>query len=196
MNALAKYNFGKTVQHVCIKVVLFFTENPQSSTSAKIRYHDIIESAAHIFLEHKLPVSGYLVAWKYYMNTGDVCTNTSYAAIIRRDGDMYRMIARTLLTPEDSTNAGVRFQFVQNTVIRVQKDDLIAAFTENGESSTCNQLVSVDPRTGSSTLTVNLGTNQFNISETKELPRTGQPHYDHGMRQADPALMAFVLGIY
>ena len=183
-----------------INSLFFFTENPQSSTSAKIKYHDIIEGAAHIFLEHKLPVSGYLVAWKYYMNTdvGEdrVCTNTSYAAIIRRNGNMYTMIARTLLTPEDSTNAGVRFQFIRNNVIRVQKNDLIAAFTENGKSSTCNQLVSVDPRTGSNTLTVNLGTNQFNIGETKELPRTGQPHYDHGMRQADPALKAFVLGIY
>ena len=56
------------------------------------------------------------------MNTGDVCTNTSYAAIIRRDGNRYTMIARTLLTPEDSTNEGVRFQFIQNEVIRVQKD--------------------------------------------------------------------------
>ena len=57
-----------------------------------------------------------------------VCTNTSYAASIRRTGNRYTMIAKTLLTPEDSTNAGVRFHFIQNKVIRVQKDDLIAAF--------------------------------------------------------------------
>ena len=175
--------------------MLPFTENSNGSTSAIIKYHDIIKSVAHIFLEHKLPVSGYLVAWQYYMNTGDVCTNTSYAAIIRRDGNKYTMIARTLLTPEDSTNAGVRFQFIQNKVIRVQKDDIIAAFTENGESTPCNQLVSVHRTLGSNTLTVDLGTNQFRVNETKELPRNGHPHYDYGERLADPALKAYVSGI-
>ena len=38
------------------------------------------------------------------------------------------MVTSTLLTPEDSTKARVRFQFIQNEVIRVQKDDLIAAY--------------------------------------------------------------------
>ena len=158
--------------------------------------YNIIGSVAHIFLEHKLPVSGYLVGWQYYMNTGNVCTNTSYAAIIRRDGNKYTMIARTLLTPEDSTNAGVRFQFIQNKVIRVQKDDLIAAFTDKGGSSLCDQLVSVHRTIGANTLTVNIGTNGFNINETKQLPRTKGQYGDYGARLADPALKAFISGIY
>ena len=132
------------------------------------------------------------------MNTDEgedrVCTQTSYAAIIRRTGDWYTMIAKTLLTPENSINAGVRFQFIQNEAIRVQKDDLIAAFTDRGQLAPCHQLISVDPRSGSDTLTVSLGTNGINIGETIKLPRTER--YDHGMRQADPALKAFVLGIY
>ena len=181
----------------CAAVLFYFTENSQTSTSANITYQNSIGSAGHIFLEHKLPVSGYLVAWQYYMNTGDVCTNTSYAAIIRRDGNNYTMIARTLLTPEDSTNEGVRFQFIQNEVIRVQKDDLIAAFTDNGESSPCHQLVSVHRTSWSNTLTVNGGTNQLNIGETKELPRAKSSEYkDFGERLADPALKAYVSGIY
>ena len=171
---------------------MFCTETSEGSTLAKIKYQGVIASYAHIFLEHNLPVSGYLVAWQYYMNAGDVCTNTSYAAIIRRDGNMYTMIARTLLTPEDSTNAGVRFQFIQNEIIRVQKDDLIAAFTDNGLSSPCHQLVSVHRTSGSDTLTVDVGINNFGINNTRQLPRNG----DFGFRNANPALKAYVSGMY
>ena len=150
----------------------------------------------HIFLEHKLPVSGYLVAWQYYMNIDDgkrrVCTNTSYAAIIRRNGNKYTMIARTLLTPEDSTNAGVRFQFIQNQVIRVQKDDLIAAFTHEGLRSECIQLISVHPTSGSTTLTVNLAAESYSVNKTVTTPGG---YYDRGEHQADPALKAYVSGI-
>ena len=124
------------------------------------------------------------------MNTGDVCTNTSYAAIIRRNGNMYTMIAKTLLTPEDSTNAGVRFQFIQNEVIRVQKDDLIAAFTDQGLNESCNQLVSVHHASGSATLTVQFGASKFKVNKTKRLPD------DYGERLADPALKSYVSGIY
>ena len=174
----------------------FGTETSQSSTQAEIKVQGFISSVAHIFFEHKLPVSGYLVAWQYYMNTDDdedrVCTNTSYAAIIRRDGNKYTMIARTLLTPEDSTNAGVRFQFMQNDVIRVLKDDLIAVFTYEGKASPCRQLVSVYHASGSDTLTVSLGVNSFNIDQTRVLPRDG----DDGLVKANPALKAYVSGMY
>ena len=106
------------------------------------------------------------------------------------------MIARTLLTSEDSTYAGGRFQFIQNEVIRVQKDDLIAAFTKYGLGSPCRQLISVHPTKGSKTLTVNIGTNGFNINETKQLPRDRNQYSDYGERLADPALKEFVSGIY
>ena len=142
---------------------------------------------AHIFLEHKLPVSGYLVAWQYYMNTGDVCTNTSYAAIIRRDGNKYTMIARTLLTPEDSTNAGIRFQFIQNNVIRVQKGDLIAIHTEEGKNSPCGaHLVSGNPSGRYETMVADLGID-FELSQTLTL--LDEPD------SVDVALKAYVSGI-
>ena len=176
--------------------MFYFTEGSQTSTLANMSYRDIISSSGHIFHEHKLPVSGYLVAWQYYINTGNVCTNTSYAAIIRRDGNKYTMIARTLLTPEDSTDTGVRFQFIQTEVIRVQKNDVIAAFTEKGHNSSCHQLVSVHRTLGSETLTVNVGTSEFKVNETKQLPYIGHPRYDYGERLADPALKAYVSGMY
>ena len=72
---------------------MYFSENSKSSTSADIKYQNAIDDTGHIFLEHKLPVSGYLVAWQYYINTDNVCTNTSHAAIIRRNGNKYTMIA-------------------------------------------------------------------------------------------------------
>ena len=167
-------------------ISVYVIETSEGSTQAEIKSQGFIGSIGHIFHKHKLPVSGYLVAWQYYMNTGNVCTNTSYAAIIRRDGNKYTMIARTLLTPEDSTNAGVRFQFIQNKVIRVQKDDIIAALTSKGEILPCDQLVSINPSQGSDTLTADLG-NGFKINETRTFPST--------TRQADPALKAFVSGV-
>ena len=103
------------------------------------------------------------------------------------------MIAKTLLTPEDSTNAGVRFQFVQNEVIRVQEDDLIAVLTEMGWDSSCyGQLVSVRRRFGSDALTVDIRADTFNINDTLELPRSG----DFGFREVDPAIKAYVSGMY
>ena len=123
-----------------------------------------------------------------------VCTNTSYAAIIRRNGNRYTMIAKTLLTPEDSTNAGVRFHFIQNKVIRVQKDDLIAAFTDKGLRSECIQLISVHPTSGSTTLTVNLPAEFYSVNTTFTLPR-GKNYFDEGEHLADPALKAYVSGI-
>ena len=101
------------------------------------------------------------------------------------------MIARTLLTPEDSTNAGVRFQFIQNEVIRVQKDDIIATFTDKGQDAPCDQLVSVHHTIGINTLTVNIGINNFKINDTRQLPRNG----DFGFRNANPALKAYVSGM-
>ena len=84
----------------------------------------------------------------------------------------------------------MRFQFIQNEVIRVQKDDLIAALTSKGQSSPCYQLVSVNPTQGTETLTANLG-DGFKINETRTLPTI----YDYGIRLANPALKAFVSGM-
>ena len=88
----------------------------------------------------------------------------------------------------------MRFQFIQNEVIRVQKDDIIAALTDNGKRSPCDQLVSVHRLSGSNTLTIDSGTNQFNIGETKKLPRAEHPYYDFGERLANPALKAYISG--
>ena len=171
---------------------MYFLENSKSSTSADIKNKTAIDDMGHIFLEHKLPVSGYLVAWQYYVNIDGgrfrVCTNTSYAAIIRRNGNKYTMIAKTLLAPEDFTNAGVRFQFIQNEVIRVQKDDLIAAFTHRGFLSECNQLISVHPTSGSNTLTIAISAESYDVNKTYTFP---SGYYD----LADPALKAYVSGI-
>ena len=85
----------------------------------------------------------------------------------------------------------MRFQFIQNEVIRVQKDDLLAALTSHGQGSPCDQLVSVDPNQGTETLTANVGIG-YTINETRTLPT----EKDFGIRRADPAIKAFISGMY
>ena len=97
------------------------------------------------------------------------------------------MIAKTLLTPEDFTNAGVRFQFIQNEIIRVQRDDLIATFTEP-----CIQWVPLHSTSSLDTVNVSIGANNININVTRQLSQS----VDFSLRTNDPVLNAYVSGMY
>ena len=176
---------------IIIKNIAFITATSESSTAAVIQDYSKLGTSAYIFLEHKLPVSGFLVAWQYYMKTGDVCTNASYAAIIRRAGDEYTMIARTLLMPEDSATAGVKFQFVQDQIIRVQEGDVLAVHTQDGTNSSCGgQIVSGDIAEGTNTLVADFGID-FHLNEKRSFPREANPN----LNMASLALKAYVSGM-
>ena len=176
---------------IIVNSIALITATSGSSTAAAIQEYSKLGTSAYIFLEHKLPVSGFLVAWQYYMKTGDVCSNTSYAAIIRRAGDEYTMIARTLLMPEDSATAGVKFQFIQDQIIRVQEGDVLAVHTQDGTNSSCGgQIVSGDIAEGTNTLVADFGID-FHLNEKRSFPREANPN----LNMASLALKAYVSGM-
>ena len=184
---------NQAVQRITIIVnnIALFAATSESSTAATVQAYSKLGASAYIFLEHKLPVSGFLVAWQYYMKIADVCTNTSYAAIIRRAGDEYTMIARTLLKPEDSAIAGVKFQFIQDKIIRVQKGDVLAVHTQDGTNSSCGgQIVSGDTAEGTNTLVADIGI-EFNLNEKHLFSHEA----NYTLIFAKPALKAYVSGM-
>lgn len=79
-----------------------------------------------------IPISGYIIGWQYYLiNIGShlQCSDSSYVSVWgRRGSDSYGQVAATLLQPEDLSE-GVRFQIVQRELIRVEKGDILAIFT-------------------------------------------------------------------
>jgi len=74
----------------------------------------------------------------------------SYAAIWRQTGEghsaVFNLITETLLTPEDASTGGIRFQFVQNSTEVVKKGDFLALYVEDVSNSGCSRnLVSFRP---------------------------------------------------
>jgi len=102
-----------------------------------------------LLFNYKIEADGYLVGWKYMIgHSTDYCD--SYAAIWRRTGtgipSVFNMITETLLTPEDASTGGIRFQFVQNSTEVVRKGDFLALYVEDLSKSGCRgNLVSFRP---------------------------------------------------
>jgi len=102
-----------------------------------------------LLFNYKIEADGYLVGWKYVIgHSTDYCD--SYAAIWRRTGvgnsAVFNLITETLLTPEDVSTGGIRFQFVQNSTEVVRKGDFLALYVEDLSRSGCRgNLVSFRP---------------------------------------------------
>jgi len=102
-----------------------------------------------LLFNYKIEVDGYLVGWKYMIgHSSDYCD--SYAAIWRQTGvsnsAVFNLITETLLTPEDASTGGIRFQFVQNSTEVVKKGDFLALYIEDLSISGCRgNLVSFRP---------------------------------------------------
>jgi len=102
-----------------------------------------------LLFNYKIEADGYLVGWKYMIghSTG-YCD--PYAAIWRQTGKgnpaVFNLITETLLTPEDVSAGGIRFQFVQNSTEVVRKGDFLALYVEDSSKSGCRgNLVSFRP---------------------------------------------------
>jgi len=102
-----------------------------------------------LLFHYEINVDGYLVGWKYMIgHSTDYCD--SYAAIWRQTGKhdsaVFDLITETLLTPEDASKGGIRFQFVQNSTEVVRKGDFLALYVEDLSNSGCKgNLVSFKP---------------------------------------------------
>jgi len=102
-----------------------------------------------LLFNYKVEADGYLVGWKYMIgHSTDYCD--SYAAIWRQTGKgnsaVFNLITETLLTPEDASTGGIRFQFVQNSIEVVRKGDFLALYVEDLSNSGCKgNLVSFKP---------------------------------------------------
>ena len=93
-----------------------------------------------LLFNYKIEADGYLVGWKYMIgHSTDYCD--SYAAIWRQTGEgnsvVFNLITETLLTPEDVSTGGIRFQFVQNSTEVVRKGDFLALYVEDLSNSGC-----------------------------------------------------------
>jgi len=94
-----------------------------------------------LLVNRKIEADGYLVGWKYFTlgHSADYCD--SYAAIWRQTGEgnysVFNLITETLLTPEDVSTGGIRFQFVQNSTEIVRKGDFLALYVEDLSNSGC-----------------------------------------------------------
>jgi len=94
-----------------------------------------------LLFNYKIEADGYLVGWKYMIGRStDYCD--SYAAIWRQTGEgnsaVFNLITETLLTPEDASTEGIRFQFVQNSTEVVRKGDFLALYVEDLSNSGCD----------------------------------------------------------
>jgi len=94
-----------------------------------------------LLFNYKIEADGYLVGWKYMIgHSTDYCD--SYAAIWRQTGEgnssVFDLITETLLTLEDASTGGIRFQFVQNSVEVVRKGDFLALYVEDLSDSGCS----------------------------------------------------------
>jgi len=102
-----------------------------------------------LLFNYKIEADGYLVGWKYMIgHSTNYCD--SYAAIWRQTGEgnsvLFNLITETLLTPEDASTGGIRFQFVQNSTEVVRKGDFLALYVEDWIISGCEgNLVSFRP---------------------------------------------------
>jgi len=93
-----------------------------------------------LLFNYKIEADGYLVGWKYLIGHSTLYCD-SYAAIWRQTGEgnssVFNLITETLLTPEDASRGGIRFQFVQNSTEVVRKGDFLALYVEDLSNSGC-----------------------------------------------------------
>ncbi|KAF6016949.1 hypothetical protein EB796_024741 [Bugula neritina] len=136
-------NQGVT-QDVPVQSAEYETSSPQA-TSDDHAYEKLIKQP-QLRCAYKIEADGYLVGWKYMIGRStDYCD--SYAAIWRQTGEgnssVFDLITETLLTPEDASTGGIRFQFVQNSTEVVRKGDFLALYVEDLSRSGCGNLVSL-----------------------------------------------------
>ncbi|KAF6034681.1 hypothetical protein EB796_007007 [Bugula neritina] len=119
---------------------LWYSDNSDSTTNTRVRNYGSAGVAFMLLFNYKIEADGYLVGWKYMIGRStDYCD--SYAAIWRQTGEgnsvVFNLITETLLTPEDASTGGIRFQFVQNSTEVVRKGDFLALYVEDLSISGC-----------------------------------------------------------
>ncbi|XP_067942984.1 receptor-type tyrosine-protein phosphatase alpha-like [Watersipora subatra] len=163
-------------------------ESSTAKTSAEIKYQGIIGNLPHLFTDIRVPVSGYLVAWQYYLNTVDSGSCPNNATIWRQVGPTdYKLISSTTLLPEDTLSDGVRFQFLQNQSVRVKKNDILAVIGKLVDGCSRSSLVSIDPKKGRANATITILESKKDYVVGEKFPYSfGTP------RKATPALRAYI----
>jgi len=170
-------------------VCLFVIDTSAGASKANITELSRVGSYLNLFPNKTIPVDGYLVGWKYYLSPllTDQFRCTSYVGVWRpMSVDKFQIISRTKLTQQTSQEGGVRFQFVQNEIFRVEAGDILSIFSDN--ISICRSYVS---SMTSSIQTSERGYN-FPIKEQDISANGFVLKSDGGTSFRNPALKAYV----
>jgi len=123
-----------------IEYIMYSSDNSDSTTNTEIVKYGSAYHAFILLFNYKIEADGYLVGWKYMIGRSTGYCD-SYAAIWRQTGEdnsaVFNLITETLLTPEDASTGGIRFQFVQNSTEVVRKGDFLALYVEKLSNSGC-----------------------------------------------------------
>lgn len=93
------------------------------------------------------------------------------------------------MAPEEKSSDGVRFQFLQNQIVRVRENDILAVIGKLGGGCSGSSLVSIDPVNGRNKATITILESIKDYVVGEEFPySSGTP------RRATPALKAYISG--
>jgi len=174
----------------CLFVII---DTSAGASKANITDLSDVGSYLQLFLNKTIPVDGYLVGWKYYLAPlrSDQIRCTSYVGVWRpMPGDKFQIISRTKLTQQTTQEGGVRFQFVQNEIFRVEAGDILSLFSKTGEGPCRNQVSSLHTAEQTGEIGYAMpkaeGAIPIGTSITIDQPKSSSPR--------NPALKAYVSG--